>query len=221
MRQAEEFRFEEPQRIEYMDVSPKQVVGVSAALIPFLEHDDTNRAFDGLQYAATRPWPLVQPDAPIVGTGMEWQAAVDSGQVVVARKAGEAVRVVNTEIVIQEEDGNEHTYPLRKFNRSNQSTCIDQRPTIQKGDMVEAGTVPGRQLFHPERRAGAGAKRACGLHELGKAATTKTQFWSANGWSKTTSTRRYILRSTRSKPGRQSSARRRSRETFRTWVRTR
>jgi len=140
VRQAEEFRFEEPQRIEYMDVSPKQVVGVSAALIPFLEHDDTNRALMGsnMQRQAV---PLVQPDAPIVGTGMEWQAAVDSGQVVVARKAGEAVRVVNTEIVIQEEDGTEHTYPLRKFNRSNQSTCIDQRPTIQKGDMVEAGTV--------------------------------------------------------------------------------
>ena len=140
VRQAEEFRFEEPHRIEYMDVSPKQVVGVSAALIPFLEHDDTNRALMGsnMQRQAV---PLVQPEAPIVGTGMEWQAAVDSGQVVVARKAGEAVRVVNTEVVIQEDDGALHTYPLRKYNRSNQSTCIDQRPTVQKGDRVEAGTV--------------------------------------------------------------------------------
>ena len=140
VRQAEEFRFEEPHRIQYMDVSPKQVVGVSAALIPFLEHDDTNRALMGsnMQRQAV---PLVKPDAPIVGTGMEWQAAVDSGQVVVARKAGEAIRVVNTEIVIQEEDGTLHTYPLRKYNRSNQSTCIDQRPTIQKGDLIEAGTV--------------------------------------------------------------------------------
>ena len=140
VRRAEEFRFEEPQRIQYMDVSPKQVVGVSAALIPFLEHDDTNRALMGsnMQRQAV---PLLQPDAPIVGTGMEWQAAVDSGQVVVARKAGEAIRVVNTEITIQEDDGDLHTYPLRKYNRSNQSTCIDQRPTINKGDRVEAGTV--------------------------------------------------------------------------------
>ena len=140
VRQAEEFRFEEPQRIQFMDVSPKQVVGVSAALIPFLEHDDTNRALMGsnMQRQAV---PLVQPEAPIVGTGMEWQAAVDSGQVVVARKAGEAVRVVNTEVVIQEDDGEQRAYPLRKFHRSNQSTCIDQRPTVQKGDRVEAGTV--------------------------------------------------------------------------------
>ncbi len=140
VRQAEEFRFEEPQRIQFMDVSPKQVVGVSAALIPFLEHDDTNRALMGsnMQRQAV---PLVQPEAPIVGTGMEWQAAVDSGQVVVARKAGEAVRVVNTEVVIQEDDGEQRAYPLRKYNRSNQSTCIDQRPTVQKGDRVEAGTV--------------------------------------------------------------------------------
>ena len=140
VRRAEEFRFEDPQRIQYMDVSPKQVVGVSAALIPFLEHDDTNRALMGsnMQRQAV---PLVQPEAPIIGTGMEWQAAVDSGQVVVARKAGEAIRVVNTEIIIQEDDGALHSYPLRKYNRSNQSTCIDQRPTIQKGDRVEAGTV--------------------------------------------------------------------------------
>ena len=140
VRRAEEFRFEEPQGIQYMDVSPKQVVGVSAALIPFLEHDDTNRALMGsnMQRQAV---PLVQPEAPIVGTGMEWQAAVDSGQVVVARKAGEAVRVVNTEVVIQEDGGALRAYPLRKYNRSNQSTCIDQRPTVQKGDRVEAGTV--------------------------------------------------------------------------------
>ena len=140
VRQAEEFRFEDPERIQYMDVSPKQVVGVSAALIPFLEHDDTNRALMGsnMQRQAV---PLVKPEAPIIGTGMERQAAVDSGQVVVAGKAGEAVRVVNTEVVIQEDDGALRTYPLRKYNRSNQSTCIDQRPTVQKGDRVEAGTV--------------------------------------------------------------------------------
>ncbi len=140
VRRAEDFRFEDPQAIEYIDVSPKQIVGVSAALIPFLEHDDTNRALMGsnMQRQAV---PLVQPDAPIVGTGMEWQAAVDSGQVVVAREAGEAIRVINTEITIQEQDGALRTYPLRKYNRSNQSTCIDQRPTVRKGDWVEAGAV--------------------------------------------------------------------------------
>lgn len=140
VRRSEDFRFEDPQRIDYMDVSPKQIVGVSAALIPFLEHDDTNRALMGsnMQKQAV---PLVRPDAPLVGTGMEWQAAVDSGQVVVARRAGEAIRVTNTEIVIQEEDGTWCNYPLRKYNRSNQSTCIDQVPAVRKGDWVEIGTV--------------------------------------------------------------------------------
>ncbi|RME64200.1 MAG: DNA-directed RNA polymerase subunit beta, partial [Caldilineae bacterium] len=139
-RHADEFRFEDPERIEYMDVSPKQIVGVSAALIPFLEHDDANRALMGsnMQRQAV---PLVRPDAPIVGTGMEYQAAVDSGQVIVARKGGEVVSVTNTEIVILEDDGTRRTYPLRKYNRSNQSTCIDQRPTVFKGDRVEKGAI--------------------------------------------------------------------------------
>ena len=87
-----------------MDVSPKQIVGVSAALIPFLEHDDANRALMGsnMQRQAV---PLVRPEAPIVGTGMEWQAAVDSGQVLVARKPGEVVSVTGAEVIVQEEDG--------------------------------------------------------------------------------------------------------------------
>ena len=139
-RRAEEFRFEEPDRIDYMDVSPKQIVGVSAALIPFLEHDDANRALMGsnMQRQAV---PLVRPEAPIVGTGMEYQAAVDSGQVVVAKNAGEVVSVTGSEVVVQEENGTLRTYVLRKYNRSNQSTCIDQRPTVFKGDIVEKGSV--------------------------------------------------------------------------------
>jgi DNA-directed RNA polymerase subunit beta len=139
-RHAEEFMFEQPERLRFMDVSPKQIVSVSAALIPFLEHDDANRALMGsnMQRQAV---PLVKPDAPIVGTGMEWQAAIDSGQVVVARNAGEVVSVTSNEVVVQEEDGTRQVYRLRKYNRSNQSTCIDQRPTVFKGDMVVKGSV--------------------------------------------------------------------------------
>ena len=134
------FSFENVEKIDYMDVSPKQIVGISAALIPFLEHDDANRALMGsnMQRQAV---PLIRPEAPTVGTGMEKQAAVDSGQVIVAKKAGEAVSVTGKSIVIREEDGNETTYILRKFNRSNQSTCIDQRPAIEKGDWVNVGDV--------------------------------------------------------------------------------
>ena len=134
------FEFAPANQLKYMDVSPKQIVGVSAALIPFLEHDDANRALMGsnMQRQAV---PLVRPDAPMVGTGMEYQAAIDSGQVVVARNAGEVVSVTGDEIVIQEEDGTRRSYTLRKYSRSNQSTCIDQHPIIFKGDFVKKGTV--------------------------------------------------------------------------------
>ncbi len=139
-RHAEDFRFELPENIRYMDVSPKQIVGVSASLIPFLEHDDANRALMGsnMQRQAV---PLVRPDAPLVGTGVEFPAAVDSGQVVVALNAGEVVSVVGNEIVVLENDGTRRSYHLRKYNRSNQSTCIDQRPLVFKGDVVQEGTV--------------------------------------------------------------------------------
>ncbi|RIK58646.1 MAG: DNA-directed RNA polymerase subunit beta [Chloroflexi bacterium] len=139
-RRAEDFLFEQPSRIRYMDVSPKQIVGVSAALIPFLEHDDANRALMGsnMQRQAV---PLIRPDAPLVGTGVEYQAAIDSGQVVVAKNAGEVVSVVGDQVVVQEDDGTRRLYNLRKYNRSNQSTCIDQRPTVFKGDRVVPGSI--------------------------------------------------------------------------------
>ncbi len=139
-RQAEEFKFEQPSAIRYMDVSPKQIVGVSAALIPFLEHDDANRALMGsnMQRQAV---PLVRPEAPLVGTGMEYQAAIDSGQVVIAKHDGEVVSVTGDQITVQEYDGTRRIYHLRKYNRSNQSTCIDQRPVVYKGDVVKAGAV--------------------------------------------------------------------------------
>jgi DNA-directed RNA polymerase subunit beta len=134
------FLFENVEKVDYMDVSPKQIVGISAALIPFLEHDDANRALMGsnMQRQAV---PLIRPDAPVVGTGMEYQAAVDSGQVVVTRAAGEVVSVTGKSIVVREEDGTNSEYILRKFDRSNQSTCIDQRPIVNKGEWVTKGQV--------------------------------------------------------------------------------
>ncbi|NJL35026.1 MAG: DNA-directed RNA polymerase subunit beta, partial [Chloroflexaceae bacterium] len=137
---AEEFIKESIYRVDYMDVSPKQVVSVSTALIPFLEHDDANRALMGsnMQRQAV---PLLRPDAPVVGTGMEYLAARDSGQVVVARASG-VVRVATADrIVVEEEDGYRREYRLRKFMRSNQDTCINQRPNVSAGENVYASQV--------------------------------------------------------------------------------
>ncbi len=137
---AEKFVQERVDRIDYMDVSPKQVVSVSTALIPFLEHDDANRALMGsnMQRQAV---PLLRPDAPIVGTGMEFRAARDSGQVVVAKKPGVVLSSTGDRIVVEEDDGNEHEYRLRKFMRSNQDTCINQRPAVLRGQRVKTGDV--------------------------------------------------------------------------------
>ena len=139
-RRGEAFEFTQASQVRLMDVSPKQIVGVSAALIPFLEHDDANRALMGsnMQRQAV---PLVRPDAPVVGTGMEFQSAIDSGQVIVAKVAGEVISVTGDTIIVQENDGNRRIYNLRKYNRSNQSTCIDQRPIVFKGDVVAQGAV--------------------------------------------------------------------------------
>lgn len=139
VRRSQKFLLESRDKVDYMDVSPKQIVSVSAALIPFLEHDDANRALMGsnMQRQAV---PLLTPEAPIVGTGMEWPAALDSGQVVVAEEDGEVVSVTGSRIVVAGKNG-EKVYNLRKFNRSNQSTCIDQRSIVSKGDMVKKGQV--------------------------------------------------------------------------------
>ncbi len=139
-RRGEAFEFTQASQVRLMDVSPKQIVGVSAALIPFLEHDDANRALMGsnMQRQAV---PLVRPDAPVVGTGMEYQSAIDSGQVVVAKHAGEVTSVTGDTIVVQEADGTRRIYNLRKYSRSNQSTCIDQRPVVFKGDVVAKDAV--------------------------------------------------------------------------------
>lgn len=134
------FRVVPVQQVDYIDVAPRQIVGISAALIPFLEHDDANRALMGsnMQRQAV---PLLKPDVPIVSTGMEDQAAIDSGQVLVAEQSGEVVSVQGERIVVRQDDGTERRYQLRKYDRSNQSTCIDQRPIVRKGQRVAKGQV--------------------------------------------------------------------------------
>jgi DNA-directed RNA polymerase subunit beta len=126
--------------INYMDVAPHQVVGISAALIPFLEHDDANRALMGSNMQA-QAVPLVRPDVPLISTGMEVNAALDSGQVVVAEEGGDVVSVTGKQIIVRNAQNETRTYNLRKYQRSNQSTCIDQRPAVTKGQRVQKGTI--------------------------------------------------------------------------------
>ena len=138
-RYGEKFVFEAPERLDFMDIAPRQIVGISAALIPFLEHDDANRALMGSNMQA-QAVPLLLPEIPLVATGMEWQAAVDSGQVVTAEEDGEIISVTGRMVELQTKKGKKN-YKLRKFNRSNQSTCIDQRPIVRKGQRVKKGDV--------------------------------------------------------------------------------
>jgi DNA-directed RNA polymerase subunit beta len=134
------FIFSNPDTIDYMDVAPHQVVGISAALIPFLEHDDANRALMGSNMQA-QAVPLVRPEIPLVSTGMEYHAALDSGQVVVAEANGEVTSVTGSSITVRERGGSFRTYQLRKYQRSNQSTCIDQRPAVVKGQVIKKGDI--------------------------------------------------------------------------------
>jgi DNA-directed RNA polymerase subunit beta len=134
------FIFSAPTNIDYMDVAPHQIVGISAALIPFLEHDDANRALMGSNMQA-QAVPLLSPDVPQVSTGMEYHAALDSGQVVIAEDDGEVVSVTGSAITVRTNDGKLRTYTLRKYQRSNQSTCIDQRPAVVKGQIIRRGEV--------------------------------------------------------------------------------
>ncbi len=126
--------------VNYMDVAPHQVVGISAALIPFLEHDDANRALMGSNMQA-QAVPLVNPDSPLISTGMEKYAAIDSGQVLVAEEDGEVTSVTGRQIFIRNGEGRIKEYNLRKYQRSNQSTCIDQRPAVNKGQRVHKGDI--------------------------------------------------------------------------------
>ena len=135
-----EFIEDRADNIDYVDISPRQIVSIATALIPFLEHDDVSRAQMGanMQRQAV---PLLRPQAPICGTGMERQVAIDSGHVVLSQVSGEVVSATARQIEIMDEQGALYTYRLRKFMRSNAGTCINQRPIVRRGERVRAGQV--------------------------------------------------------------------------------
>ena len=139
-RYKDEFLEVSPKRVDYMDVSPRQVMSIATAMIPFLENDDANRALMGsnMQRQAV---PLLVPESPIVGTGMEYKAARDSGVCVLAKNSGVVEKVAADEIVIRNDDHAIDKYKLIKFTRSNQGTCINQRPIVNAGERVEAGDI--------------------------------------------------------------------------------
>ncbi len=129
-----------PAAVDYMDVSPRQMTSVATAMIPFLEHDDANRALMGanMQRQAV---PLVKAEAPLVGTGMEYRAAVDAGDVVVAEFGGVVEDLCADYVTVHQDDGHRRTYLLHKFRRSNAGSCVNQKPVVFEGDRVEAGQV--------------------------------------------------------------------------------
>jgi DNA-directed RNA polymerase subunit beta len=139
-RKWDDFLFQSPTRVDYMDISPMQVVSVSAALIPFLEHDDANRALMGCNMQR-QGVPLLVTEAPLVSTGIEEKVARDSGVVVVSRSDGEVVSVSSDEIMIYSKRGEIEVYKLKKYLRSNQDTCINQSPLVTLGDIVKKGQV--------------------------------------------------------------------------------
>ena len=139
-RYADRYLLLAPAEIQFMDVSPKQIVSVATSLIPFLEHNDANRALMGsnMQRQAV---PLLRPEAPVVATGMEAEVAKHSGQVIFAQNAGTVTSATSSEIVVTRGSGDKDTYPLMKFVRTNQGTCINQHPIVSKGERVAVGQV--------------------------------------------------------------------------------
>ena len=140
VRDRAEIKEIEKEKVDYIDVSPKQLVSVGAAMIPFLEHDDANRALMGsnMQRQAV---PLMITDSPMVGTGIEYKAAKDSGVMVISEENGVVEKVEGDKIVVKNEAGQKRTYHLRKFKRTNGSTCINQRPIVKEGEIVKRGDV--------------------------------------------------------------------------------
>ena len=157
----------EPHMFDYMDVSPKMVFSVATALIPFLQNDDANRALMGsnMQRQAV---PLMITDAPVVGTGIEAKAAVDSGVCVVAKKAGTISYSCSNEIRMNNDDGTKDVYHLTKFMRSNQSNCYNQKPIVFKGDHVEAGEVIADGPSTYQGELALGKKPADRIYDLGR-----------------------------------------------------
>ncbi|MEG2670528.1 MAG: DNA-directed RNA polymerase subunit beta, partial [Oscillospiraceae bacterium] len=139
-RYKDEFLEVSPGKVDYMDVSPRQVMSIATAMIPFLENDDANRALMGsnMQRQAV---PLLITESSIIGTGMEYKAALDSGVCILAKESGVVEKVSAKEIVVKNDSGTKDTYRLVKFTRSNQGTCINQRPIVDHGERVEAGAI--------------------------------------------------------------------------------
>ncbi len=140
VRYKDQIRVVPAEEVDYMDVSPKQVFSISTTLIPFLEHDDASRALMGANMMK-QAVPLLKPEAPLVGTGMEAKAAFDSGSLIIAARSGVVTRVTAREIVVRNDEGTVDTYKLLKFRRSNQGTCINQRAVVRQGERVEAGQI--------------------------------------------------------------------------------
>jgi DNA-directed RNA polymerase subunit beta len=140
VRYRQDFTTTTPEQVDYVQVTPVQIVSVATSMIPFLEHDDANRALMGsnMQRQAV---PLLRPERPLVGTGLEAQAARDSGMVIISRADGEVSYVDATRIRVRSNSGGEIEYQVSKYQRSNQDTCLNQRPLVQKGDKVAAGQV--------------------------------------------------------------------------------
>ncbi|MGI8328524.1 DNA-directed RNA polymerase subunit beta [Actinomadura scrupuli] len=139
-RKGGEVEFIRPTEVDYMDVSPRQMVSVATAMIPFLEHDDANRALMGSNMQR-QSVPLLRSEAPLVGTGMEYRAATDAGDVITAEKAGVVEEVSADYVTIMNDDGTRNTYRVAKFKRSNQGTCFNQKPIVDEGARVEVGQV--------------------------------------------------------------------------------
>ncbi|MFZ9737361.1 MAG: DNA-directed RNA polymerase subunit beta [Prochlorotrichaceae cyanobacterium] len=140
VRYRQDFTTTTPDQVDYVAVSPVQIISVATSLIPFLEHDDANRALMGsnMQRQAV---PLLRPERPLVGTGLEVQAARDSGMVTISRTPGEVAYVDATNIIVKDPEGNHHHYKLQKYQRSNQDTCLNQRPIVFEGDDVLEGQI--------------------------------------------------------------------------------
>ena len=189
-------------KVDLMDVSPKQLVSVAAALIPFLENDDANRALMGsnMQRQAV---PLVRAEAPLVGTGMEPIVARDSGAAIAARRAGVVDQVDATRIVIRATEEIDPSksgvdiYRLMKFQRSNQNTCINQRPLVRVGDVVGQGRHHRRRSVDRSRRSGARPQRARRVHAVERLQLRGTRSCSPSASCATTSSPRSISRNSR------------------------
>ena len=213
---------EAPERVDYMDVSPKQTVSVAGALIPFLEHDDANRALMGanMQRQAV---PLIAPRGAAgrhrhggpdrAATPARWSLSPVDGVV-------ESVDGRRRWCVREREGEPARVHRLRKFIRSNQGTCINQRPIVMRGQRVHAGPAAGGQLVAPSRASWRSARTSWWRSCPGRAATSRTRSCSARSWCATTSSPRSTSRSTRSRRATPSSAPRRSRATSRTSART-